>query len=177
MEFLNQRKSTRRGYTSGKFRPSLPLHDDLARTREKKAHTLNFEKYAAEGNRFIKEVAYEMGVDRQEAARMTRAILHALRDRLPPIDAVQFAQGLPMALKGIYLDRYDIAKCPVKIRHDWEFLDYIAEKAERSPGPEGRHYRHDSLVAVIAVLERTMDRQQIRHVARMLNLEIRDLFY
>ena len=82
-----------------------------------------FENYAAEGNRFLHAVAYELNCNAAKAARATRAVLHALRDRLPPDEAIQFAQGLPMVLKGIYIDQYDISETPVVIRSPKKFLD------------------------------------------------------
>src|SRR5688572_26481119 len=106
--------------------------DDHRAQRRSTLRTMNFEKYAAEGNRFINEVAYELNIDRNKAARITRAVLHAVRDRIPPVDAVQFAQGLPMALKGIFFDQYDISHAPVVIRHPGEFFDYVRIKDGQS---------------------------------------------
>ena len=96
--------------------------------KRKKIKSLNFEEYVAEGNRFIKNVAEELKTDRNHTARIVRAVLHALRDRLPANDSIEFAQGLPMMLKAIWLDQYDISKTPVIIRHKEDFLDYIYEK-------------------------------------------------
>ena len=47
---------------------------------------MNFEKYVATGNAFIKEVAQELGNpdDKNRAMRVTRAVIHALRNRLTP---------------------------------------------------------------------------------------------
>jgi hypothetical protein len=74
---------------------------------------LNFEEYASEGNRFVNEVARELNTDRNTAARILRVVLHAVRDRLPADDAIQFAQGLPIALKGVFIDQYDPSRTPV----------------------------------------------------------------
>ena len=41
-----------------------------------KHRTMNFEQYAADGNRFINEVALELETDHNRAARITRAVLH-----------------------------------------------------------------------------------------------------
>jgi uncharacterized protein (DUF2267 family) len=135
---------------------------------------LNFEKYASEGNHFVNLVASHLGCDRNTAARITRAVLHAVRDRLPPVDAVQFAQGLPMAMKGVFFDQYDISAAPVLIRHPDEFIDYVMEKAGPAarrdfPSPESVEH---SVSAVFNVLEQTMDYGQVEQIRKMINDEI-----
>lgn len=143
----------------------------------RKMRSMNFEDYAAEANRFINEVAGEIGCDRNTAARVTRAVLHAVRDRLPADDAVQFAQGLPMALRGVYFDQYDISRTPVLIRNVPAFLEYIREKDRFSaiadfPSPQDVVY---SLQAVFRVLSRNMDWGQVSQVIRLLPKSIAQL--
>jgi uncharacterized protein (DUF2267 family) len=133
--------------------------------------SMNFERYAAEANHFINEVADELGTDnRSRAARTTRAVLHALRDRLIPDEAVQFAQGLPMALKSIYFDQYDISRTPVKIRNQNDFLDYIRSKdrmSEMEDFPD-QEAVVEGLRAVFTILEEHMDAGQINKIKRLL---------
>ena len=135
---------------------------------------MNFERYAAEGNHFINQVAAELDVDRNRASRITRAVLHALRDRIPPNDAVEFAQGLPMALKGIFFDRYDLSDVPVIIRHPDAFFDFICSKDGDSAYRDfpDRQAVEEALRAVFRVLERTMDYGQVKQVKHMMNREI-----
>jgi uncharacterized protein (DUF2267 family) len=141
--------------------------------------TMNFERYAADGNKFINEVANTLRVSRNMAGRITRAVLHAVRDRLPPVDAVQFGQSLPMAIKGIYFDQYDLYKVPVVIRHPDDFLKYVYIKDGRAasddfPSPE---YVEDALSGIFRVLERTLDCDQVNHIRRMINKEVAALLY
>jgi uncharacterized protein (DUF2267 family) len=142
--------------------------------RHHKPHSLNFEAYAAEGNRFINDVADELDTDRDTAARKCRAVLHALRDRLPPIDAVQFGQGLPMAMKAVYFDNYDIAKTPLRIRSGRRFLDLIYERdGKAAPLDFPDNYSIlEALRGVYAVLELHMDAEQTGHIKHMLHYEI-----
>lgn len=138
---------------------------------------MNFDKFAAIGNMFLKDVSEELNVSRNSAARITKAVLHAVRDRLPPDDAIQFAQGLPMALKAVFLDQYDISSTPVVIRHAHDFLDYIFYKNEFSANvdfPDGDSVE-DALRGVINVLYHYMDPAQIDHIKHMLGHEIVDL--
>lgn len=142
-----------------------------------KRGSLNFDRFAAEGNRFINEVALELDVNRNSAARITRAVLHAVRDRLAPDDAVQFAQGLPMALKGVYFDQYDISDTPVIIRHADEFIDYVVGKNKLSADADFPNDEAviEALRAVFRVLEAHMDEGQVREVKILVGKEIRNL--
>jgi uncharacterized protein (DUF2267 family) len=157
-------------FDSGRYRESVVVGRG-------KPRTMNFEAYAAEGNRFIREVAFEMNADRDRAARVTRAVLHALRDRLPADDGVQFGQGLPMAIKAVYFDQYDISKTPVVIRRPNQFLDFIAYKAGMSSVIDfpDRESAEEGLRAVFRVLERHMSFGQVEQIKHMLNREIMEM--
>ncbi len=136
-----------------------------------------FDNYAAEGNRFLHAVAYELNCNTARAARATRSVLHALRDRLPSDEAIQFAQGLPMALKGIYIDQYDISDTPVVIRTPKKFLDFIFFKAGKSANTDfpDRKSMLEALRGVFFVLENHLDPGQISHVKKILNKDIVEL--
>ena len=169
-QFLQKRTARGKGIRHKWYRAD----EDEQHMRNEKLTSLNFEKYAAEGHRFVNEVAYELGVNPNMAARITRAVLHALRDRMKPGDAIQFAQGLPMALKGVYIDRYDLSDAPVTIRNVNEFLAYVRSRnpntaATDFPDPKSVI---DGLRGVFRVLERTMDPGQVEQVRHIMNREL-----
>lgn len=142
-----------------------------------KHKSMNFEEYASEGNRIIHEVAYELGTDRNQAARITRAVLHAIRDRIPADDAIEFAQGLPMALKGVFIDGYDISRTPIRIRSREKFIDFIYSKGGPSSPidfPE-RESVEEALHAVFVVLERNMDYGQVQQIKNLMNIDLVNL--
>ncbi len=88
---------------------------------------LNFNQYATEGNTFLKGYAIEMNMrnDRDKAGRIFTAIMHALRDIIPPEESLQFIAQLPMFLKGIFVNGWSIKKEKPKIKHMAEFLDLV----------------------------------------------------
>ncbi|MEX0289881.1 MAG: DUF2267 domain-containing protein [Flavobacteriaceae bacterium] len=90
---------------------------------------LNFNQYAAEGNTFLKEYTKEMdlGNDRDRAGRILTSILHALRDIIPPEESLQFIAQLPMFLKAVYVNGWNIKKKKPKIRQMRAFLDLVRE--------------------------------------------------
>jgi uncharacterized protein (DUF2267 family) len=134
----------------------------------------NFERYVADGNHFINQVAIRLRVSRHLAAQVSKAVLHAVRDRLPANDAVQFAQGLPMIIKGIYFDQYDLARVPVVIRHPEDFIDYVYSCAGTSVARNfpDREFVEEAVAAVFNVLEQTMDYGQVAQIRKMLNDEL-----
>lgn len=158
-------------------RQNDPNDYNFSRNRRTGRRTLDFNAFASEGNRFVNEVADELATDRNSAARILRAVLHAVRDRIPPDDAIEFAQGLPMALKGLYIDQYDPSVTPVVIRNVDEFLDFIYWKDGISASFD--FTSRDSIIyalqAVFRVLSRNMDRGQVEQIKHMLNIEIRNL--
>jgi uncharacterized protein (DUF2267 family) len=159
----------------GSYSSNERIQSEKSRERSRSAH---FERFAAEGNRFIREVACELGTDDHSLAlRVTKAVLHAVRDRIPPDDAVQFAQGLPTMLKAIYFEEYDISRTPVVIRNADEFIDFIRYKNRFSAINDFRSPQDvvDCLRAVFRVLERTLDYGQVRQIKHLLHSGISDL--
>lgn len=138
---------------------------------------LDFNSLAAEGNRFINEVADELGCSRNRAARITRCVLQALRDRLPPNESIEFAQGLPLVLKGVWLDQYDISDTPVVCRTGEEFMDLVESKGGVTTYDDFPTSRHTafSIRGVFTVLENTVDMGQIEKIRHMLGHETLDL--
>ncbi|WP_266202866.1 DUF2267 domain-containing protein [Pontibacter kalidii] len=89
----------------------------------------NFEENQKDAINLLKKVAEELDTeDLNQAGRVFRAVLQAIRDRLPVNDAAHFAAQLPIIWKGIYYDQYNPAQVPVKIRDGQEWIDFIRSK-------------------------------------------------
>jgi uncharacterized protein (DUF2267 family) len=78
---------------------------------------LDFEKYAAKGNEFVRLVAEDLQVSHDRAGRIIRAVFHALRNRLNHEESFQLLAQLPMVLKGVYVDGWHFDKDFHRIRH------------------------------------------------------------
>ena len=87
--------------------------------------SLDFEKYAAKGNEFVRLVADELEVSREKAGRIIRAVFHALRNRLTHEESFQLMAQLPMVLKGVYADGWHFDKDLKRIKHINDFLDEV----------------------------------------------------
>jgi len=89
---------------------------------------LDFEKYAAKGNEFVRLVAEELKVPRDMAGRIIYSVLHALRNRLSHEESFQLIAQLPMALKGVYVDGWNFSKDFNRIKHVEDFLDEVRKE-------------------------------------------------
>ncbi|MEU7690563.1 DUF2267 domain-containing protein [Microbispora hainanensis] len=74
-------------------------------------------------NRLLKEIEQAYGWSqerRHQSWAALRAVLHALRDRLPVEEAAQLGAQLPMLVRGMYYTGWDPSRVPVKM-HKEEF--------------------------------------------------------
>ena len=79
--------------------------------------------------------------DHQKAYHGLRAVLHALRDRLPVPEAAHFGAQLPMLIRGFYYDEWKPASTPVKLKTAQDFYDTVkanfeADKNVKSDAPD-----------------------------------------
>ncbi len=93
----------------------------------KRRWIMNFEKYAEKGNRFIKELARELGCpdDKKKAGRVLKAVLKALRNRLSHEESMHLLAQLPMCIKAVYVDGWKLSRTPQKIKDVSEFVDEV----------------------------------------------------
>ncbi len=87
-----------------------------------------FDHTVQETNAWLKAVAEELQLDRHNAYLALRAVLHALRDRLPPEVAVHLGAQLPMLIRGFYYEGWHMAGKPTKDRHVEEFAEHVLKE-------------------------------------------------
>ncbi len=66
--------------------------------------------------------------DENEALGVLRNVLHQLRDRLTPDEAIELGAQLPVIIRGIYYEGWRPSKTPEKVRSKQKFLDELAIK-------------------------------------------------
>ena len=76
---------------------------------------------------WVGSVAAATHLEKRDAYKTLRAVLHTMRDRLPLNDTVHFAAQLPMFLRGLFYDGWEPAKVPVKMSST-EFLQSVQQK-------------------------------------------------
>ena len=113
--------------------------------------SLEFDQYAAKGNAYVNRVAETLQVQRDQAARIVRSVLHALRNRLSHEESFQLIAQLPMALKAVYVDGWKHSDSYLRIRRPEEFLDEIRKEDNGMAGYDfGNNQR--AALATAAVL-------------------------
>lgn len=125
-----------------------------------------------QANIWINDVAEEFGTeDRQEAYRILRAFLHAVRDRITVEEAAQLAAQLPELLRGIFYEGWRPSATP-QTYHDREtFLRKIAGEALLAGTTEASY----AVTAAAKVLGRHVSAGEIEDVLAILPAEIREL--
>ena len=91
------------------------------------SHLAVLDHTVQETNIWLKAVAEQLQLDRHDAYIALRAVLHALRDRLPPEVAVHLGAQLPMLMRGFYYEGWHVAGTPTRDRHVEEFADHVLE--------------------------------------------------
>lgn len=102
-----------------------------------------------------------------------RAVLHALRDRLPRENAAQLGAQLPMLIRGLYYEGWDPQKEPSRLRHQQEFFDLVA--AELKDHTELRDVRRVTKI-VFGVLANHLSAGERDKLLRTLPKELRELW-
>ncbi|MDC0006746.1 DUF2267 domain-containing protein [Winogradskyella sp.] len=87
---------------------------------------LNFNKYATEGNTFMKAYAKELSLfdDYDQAGRILSTILHGLRSIISTEESLQLIAQLPMFLKAVYVNGWTL-KTKEKIKTTDDFIAYL----------------------------------------------------
>jgi len=81
---------------------------------------------------WIARIAKTLHMDKRDAWKSLRAVLHTVRDRLPVDLAVHFGAQLPMLIRGLYYEGWEPSLVPIKFTLR-EFLEEINEKIVADP--------------------------------------------
>jgi uncharacterized protein (DUF2267 family) len=109
--------------------------------------------------------------DEATAYSELRAVLHQLRDRLTPEEAVDLAAQLPLIVRGVYFEGWQPAKTPEKVRTKVEFLHGVAAKLRPHPIDPERAVRD-----VLALVAHHCDPGEISDVIAQLPGELKELW-
>jgi uncharacterized protein (DUF2267 family) len=148
--------------------PGDPQHDwreaeritaDWPATITEASHAHLYDKATAKTRVWLKELGEELGYSNpNEAYRALRAVLHAVRDRLPVEECANFASQLPTLIMGIYYTGWTPVNKPVKIRSVEDFLYRVSE--ELPPGTDPLRVTN----AVFRLLDRHISKGEMKDV-------------
>jgi len=140
----------------------------------------NFEKYVQDGNRFVNEIATELGLsdDRSKAYRILKSVLHVLRDKISPQESLQMIAQLPMFIKAVYVDGWKLNEKGRKLRSIDDFVNAVTEvDGMRAYFDLTRPGEAENAVRVVfKVLQRHVSEGEISDIVAILPKELRSLF-
>src|SRR4051794_1266332 len=123
-----------------------------------------FDKTLQTTHTWLDEITAGLGPDRQRAYRVLRAVLHALRDRLPLELAAHLGAQLPLLVRGIYYDEWRPRPETSRERSQAEFLQHVAAGLRGvRPTDTG-----DATRAVFGVIARHVTEGQVEKVRQAL---------
>ncbi|WP_407112804.1 DUF2267 domain-containing protein [Bradyrhizobium sp. LMG 9283] len=131
-----------------------------------------FDKTAQTTHLWINEISEEIGLDDQQSWRITAAVLHAVRDRLPVELAAHLGSQLPLLVRGAYYDQFRPSAMPSRVRSLEEFLQLIAEELKFGRPVD----TEDAARAVFNVLSRHLTAGQIEKVRQALPEDVRAIW-
>ncbi len=124
---------------------------------------------------WIDDIQDELGWEsRDNVYKASKAVLQSIRDRLPIEEVMHFSANLPLIMKGMMMDGYDLKNKPERIRGLEEFLEYVQANYDSTMrdiiSPE------DATIAVVSVLNRRMGGGEMCKVAANMPEKVKRLF-
>lgn len=111
-----------------------------------------FEEFAEEGETFLRQLEHHLGSpDRAYAISVMRVTFRVLRDHLSVEDSLLLLSHLPMAIKSIYGDGWQIRN-PEKIKNIDDFIVAVMRRDE-NPATEDYISEGDILESVYATVK------------------------
>jgi uncharacterized protein (DUF2267 family) len=140
---------------------------------------MNFEQYASEANKLVREVAEESGNarDTDQAYRIMKSVLHTVREVLSPEESLHLIAQLPLMIKGMYVDSWHIPP-KNRIRSMGEFLTCLREQNKASAA---RDFGDDETAkhrvkSVLNVIKRHVATGEIQHMIDQFPMELAELW-
>ena len=133
-----------------------------------------FDSTLEKTHQFINDVAEQIKIDDKHIAFIgIKAVLHALRDRIPLEEAAQLGSQFPVLLAGFYYQGWKPAATPTKERSLTAFIDKV-----KSNLPEGDYpLEIETLVrGVFAILSQWVTKGEIDDVVNMLPEDVQSLW-
>ncbi len=124
---------------------------------------------------WLNDIQEELGWDsRDNVYQATKAVLQTIRDRLPVEEVVHLSANLPLVMKGMLMDGYDLRDKPLRVRSLEEFYDNVQDNYDglRRNTIDTDEASH----AVIRALNNRMGGGEMTKVAAVMPEKIKRLF-
>ena len=136
-------------------------------------HIRAFDSTLQTTHRWLPELELTASLENEaEAYSVLRAVLHALRDRLPADEAVHLGAQLPMLIRGFYYEGWKPSVTPKKQRS----LEAFLESIQLQPKPKGELNAEQALCSVFLMLDHRISEGEIDDVRQAMPEEVRKLW-
>jgi uncharacterized protein (DUF2267 family) len=90
---------------------------------------INFNKFAQEGNEFLKNLADGLGHPDEDGRTgiILRAVMHTLRERITISESMHLLAQLPLFLKGVYVEGWKYREKPQAIESREDFMKEVEQ--------------------------------------------------
>jgi uncharacterized protein (DUF2267 family) len=137
----------------------------------------NLEKYLNHAGEWMNVVSKEMEVSRDKAFRITRSILHSIRNQISIDESFQWMSQMPMLWKGMYVDGWNL-NLPFERKH--RLHDWFNSIREQDGGAAALDFGNDmqmrtTITAFFHALSKKMNRESLMHLANLFTEEIQSL--
>ncbi|HEV8286179.1 MAG TPA: DUF2267 domain-containing protein [Chitinophagaceae bacterium] len=138
-----------------------------------------FDNHCQEANRFIKDLALQLGSpdDTDHAIRILRCVFKALRRRIIPDESLHIISQLPLILKGLYVDGWDINEPLSEAKTFDEFLFDIRNNTETSASVDfaNDELARKKITTVFSALKEFVSEGELNHIRDELPKEIAEI--
>lgn len=125
---------------------------------------------------WVKDVKKNLDLDsEQDAYSALRSVLHVLRDRLTPQEAVDLGAQLPVLLRGVYYEGWRLTKKPMKARSQKIFLTKVNESLPRKIDLK-KTDTENIVKGVFGVLEKRVSEGEIDNIKSVLPKDFSSLW-
>jgi uncharacterized protein (DUF2267 family) len=132
----------------------------------------NFDHTLQEAHSWLNAIAEQMGnPNRQLAYHALRGVLFALRDRLTVDEVFDLSAQLPMLIRGLFFEGYQVTGKPQKYHAD-EFLARVEHEVRSAGGGNAER----AVRAVLTVLQNHVAGGEIEEIIDELPKDIRRLW-
>ncbi len=141
---------------------------------------INFDKFAQEGNLFLKELSQQLGHPDEQARTgiILRAVLHTLRERITIGESFNLLAQLPMFLKAIYVDNWKYKEKPKRISTKEEFFKEVEKHQDQYGEQQFNWEKSTEEIAGIVVRElgKYVSKGEFEDITAQLPNELKDIF-
>jgi uncharacterized protein (DUF2267 family) len=136
-----------------------------------------FNKYTSQGNEFLAQLADELYMPKEKARALNilKAVLHGIRNRISPEESSQLIAQLPMLIKAVYVDGWQIGKQHKRIT---DFEDFITEIYDLGGGYKGiafgdRMQVERSIFSVFKILKQHISEGELNDILASMPTKLR----